>query len=188
VSDDDVSLVVRAKDGDVHAFESLVERHGVFVFNLALRVSGDTQEAEDVAQETFVRAWRGLANYRGQARFTTWLYRILTNLFYNRLPGLRKELATLPVDDFLDFEPDDRQGPEAGFLADETRSRLHAAIEQLSPAQRLFITLRYLQEMSYEEIAQAAQVPLGTVKTGIHRARRQLRQTLEQYEVEYGSA
>jgi RNA polymerase sigma-70 factor (ECF subfamily) len=83
-------LIARAQRGDASAFEALVNMHAKLVYNLAFRVVNDPHEAEDLAQEAFLRAWRALPRFRGQARFSIWLYRIVTNLCYNRLPHLRR--------------------------------------------------------------------------------------------------
>jgi RNA polymerase sigma-70 factor (ECF subfamily) len=99
---DDTELVQRAQRGDEIAFEQLVRRHQRYVFNVACRVLNDYAEAEDITQEAFVRAWRGLPGFRGQARFTTWIYRIVHNLCLNRLPGPRRELLrTEPLEEAL---------------------------------------------------------------------------------------
>ena len=92
---DEQTLINSAQVGDTDAFATLVMMHGSLVYNLALRTLGDAQEAEDVAQETFVRAWQGLPRFRAQSRLSTWLYRITTNLCYNRLPLLRQELVAM---------------------------------------------------------------------------------------------
>ena len=92
------TLIARAKRGDASAFEVLVTMHSQYVYNLALRVVKDPHEAEDVAQEAFLRAWQGLPRFRSQAKFSTWLYRIVTNLCYNRLPRLRQELTVMGSD------------------------------------------------------------------------------------------
>ncbi|MEJ2559537.1 MAG: sigma-70 family RNA polymerase sigma factor [Anaerolineae bacterium] len=98
----DAELVARAQEGDEAAFEQLVRRHQRYVFNLAYRVLDDYAEAEEVAQEAFVRVWRGLPGFRGQAQFTTWLYRIIHNLCLNRLPRLRRELLQIePLEEVL---------------------------------------------------------------------------------------
>lgn len=176
-------LIARAQRGDLAAFETLANLHTPYVYNLALRIARDPHEAEDLTQETWLRAWRGLPAYRADAKFTTWLYRIVTNLFYNRLPRLKQELAQLDPDDDALTLPDERQRPEANLLSKELRTHLHRAIENLPEHYRLLITLRHLQDLSYTEIAQVTGMPLGTVKTGIFRARQMLKTALEAYEI-----
>ncbi|MBL8046944.1 MAG: sigma-70 family RNA polymerase sigma factor [Anaerolineales bacterium] len=171
----------QALTGDVEAFGRLVNEHQRFVYNLALRALGQPQDAEDVAQEAFVRAWLGLPNFRGQARFSTWLYRIVTNLCYNRLPRLRKDLSALGDESLPDI-PDETAPPHTQLESEERRTFLHHAIEQLPESYKLLVTLRFQQELSYEEIATITSLPLGTVKTGIFRARARLRQALNDYE------
>lgn len=174
-------LIARAQKGDSAAFEALVDAHAQFVYNLALRVVRDPAEAEDLSQEAFLRAWQGLPSFRREARFSTWLYRIVTNLCYNRLPRLKKELNEIGLDEGAAELPDRRQRVEPALLSSELREHLHAAIDGLPPGYRLLITLRHLQAMSYAEIAEATGMPLGTVKTGIHRARNLLREAMDAY-------
>lgn len=173
------TLIRNAQAGDTDAFAALVSMHGPMVYNLSLRTLGDPHEAEDVAQETFVRAWRSLPRFRIQSRLSTWLYRIATNLCYNRLPGLKNDLAALDPDLEIDLA-DDRQEVEDVVVSAELIEDVHAAVKQLPESYRLLITLRHMQELSYAEIAQVTEMPLGSVKTGIFRARRQLRQMLAQ--------
>ncbi|MBC8249529.1 MAG: sigma-70 family RNA polymerase sigma factor [Anaerolineales bacterium] len=176
----DAELVARARQGNEAAFEQLVRRHQRYVFNLAYRVLGDYTEAEDVAQEAFVRAWRGLSGFRGQARFTTWLYRIVHNLCLNRLPGLRRELLQVePLEEVLSSPA---PSPPDLFEARERVVFLHAELDRLPEKYRLVLTLRYLQGLSYAKIAAALDVPMGTVKTHLHRARRLLMERLRQWE------
>jgi RNA polymerase sigma-70 factor (ECF subfamily) len=180
VKESDTELVVRARQGDEAAFEQLVLRHQRYVFNLAYRVLGDYTEAEDITQEAFVRVWRGLSGFRGQARFTTWLYRIVHNLCLNRLPGLQRELLqTEPLEEVL---ADPGPSPADLFAVREQMAFLHAQMDRLPEKYRLVLTLRYLQHLSYDEIAAALEMPMGTVKTHIHRARRLLRERLSQWE------
>jgi RNA polymerase sigma-70 factor (ECF subfamily) len=180
VKESDAELVVRARQGDEAAFEQLVLRHQRYVFNLAYRVLGDYTEAEDMTQEAFVRVWRGLSGFRGQARFTTWLYRIVHNLCLNRLPGLQRELLqTEPLEEVL---ADPGLSPADLFAVREQMAFLHAQMDRLPEKYRLVLTLRYLQHLSYDEIAAALEMPMGTVKTHIHRARRLLRERLSQWE------
>lgn len=178
---DEQQLISRAQRGDTAAFEVLVAHHAQLVYNLALRTLQDAQEAEDVAQEAFVRAWRGLPRFRAEARFQTWLYRIVTNLCYNRLPRLRQALAALPQE-VVELLPDNRQRVETAVIAQERHQHLFQAIDELPESYRMLITLRHLQQLSYDEIAEVTGLPLGTVKTGIFRARQQLRQVMMRYE------
>jgi RNA polymerase sigma-70 factor, ECF subfamily len=180
----DDGLVLRAQQGDMAAFAVLVNRHSDYVYNLALRVIHNPEEAQELAQEAFIRAWRGLPNFQRNAQFHTWLYRIVVNLCYNRLPRLRQELAIL-VPDIAALElADPLQQVEANLLSTELKALLHRAIDDLPEHYRLLITLRHLQELSYNEIVEVTGLPLGTVKTGIHRARALLRSALESYEGE----
>jgi RNA polymerase sigma-70 factor (ECF subfamily) len=178
------ALVARAQAGDADAFGALVTAHQQFVYNLAWRALGDEREAEDAAQEAFVRAWLALPNFRGQAQFSTWLYRIVTNLCCNRLPRLRRELTAL-ADDQADAVPDESTpDPASGLEAGERRAFLHRQIGALPESQRLLVLLRYQHELPYEEIATVLSLPLGTVKTGLFRARARLRAALQAYEEE----
>ena len=172
------SLIQRAKKGDQDAFALLVEEHQRYVYNLALRVLKDENEALDLTQETFVRAWTALPNFRGQSQFRTWLYRITTNLCYNRLPNLRRSLNDLGEDVLEEVPESTVNQPVHAFESGETREHLHKAIDELDAHYKLLITLRYQNELSYEEIASTLNLPLGTVKTGIFRAKEQLRKSL----------
>jgi RNA polymerase sigma-70 factor (ECF subfamily) len=151
-----------------------------------LRTLGNPQEAEDLAQEAFVRAWLALPRFRRQAKFRTWLYRIVTNLCYNRLPRLRRELVAMSDTDDEVVDLPDEGLADLGHLVelDERRAWLYQQIEALPESYHLLVTLRYQHELSYEEIASVANVPLGTVKTGLFRARARLRQALEAIEEE----
>ena len=175
-------LIQRAQRGDHNAFAMLVDRHQRYVYNLALRVLKDENEALDLTQETFVRAWTALPNFKGQSQFRTWLYRIVTNLCYNRLPNLRRSLNDLG-DDVIEHIPEvNLESPAYGFESNEMRQSLHQAIDELDPNYKLLITLRYQNELSYEEIASTLNLPLGTVKTGLFRAKEQLRKALSRLE------
>lgn len=180
---DDGVLVRRAQRGDQAAFAELVTRHQRYVYNLAYRLLRDTDEAEDLAQEAFVRAWQGLGGFRRRAKFTTWLYRIVTNLCYNRLSSLRRQLLDVSLD-ADEHEPAALalpriKEPPAAVEAAERRAFLHQQVAVLPAKYRLVITLFYLQAFSYEEIAQVLDLPLGTVKTHLFRARERLKRQLQ---------
>lgn len=176
-------LVQRAQARDAEAFGELVMLHQTFVYNLALRAVNDPHEAEDLAQEALVRAWLALPNFRGQAQFKTWLYRIVMNVCWNRLPRLRRDLLALGDEALLEVPAEQWDTPEAGYEAEERRAFLHQHIEQLPESYRLLVVLRFQQELSYEEIANVVSLPLGTVKTGLFRARARLREALRVVEV-----
>ena len=178
-------LVARARRGDAAAFEVLVTEYAQYVHNLALRVVRDPQEAEDIAQEAFLRAWKGLPGFRGGSRFSTWLYRIATNLCYNRLPAMKRSLSELDPENAAVQVPDGRTGPEARLDSRELMAALVRAVDDLPEGYRLLITLRHTQGLPYQEIAEVTGLPLGTVKTNLFRARAQLRERLQQYEESY---
>lgn len=178
----EIILIQRAQKGDQDAFAALVTEHQRYVFNLALRVVKDENEALDLAQETFVRAWTALPNFKGQSQFRTWLYRIVTNLCYNRLPNLRRSLNDLGDDVMEDIPEPSFDNPAREFESNETKRHLQTAINELDSNYQLLITLRYQNELSYDEIASTLNLPLGTVKTGIFRAKEQLRKSLAHLE------
>jgi RNA polymerase sigma-70 factor (ECF subfamily) len=174
--------VRRAQSGDQAAFTKLVYQHQRFVYNLALRGVSDPHEAEDIVQESFLRAWQALPRFQQKAKFRTWLYRIVVNLCYNRLPRLKEELAAIPVE-VIEALPDDvPDNPENVMRNIERRAFLHEQIERLPDGYRLILLLRYQQGLSYQEISEVTEMPLGTVKTGLHRAHRQLRQAMQEFE------
>lgn len=157
-----------------------MQHHAQFVYNVALRTLNNQREAEDLTQEAFVRVWKALPKFRADAQFRTWLYRIVTNLCYSRLPRLKNDLNALDTDDKLELA-DTGQRVETRLLNSELKDQLSDAIKQLPDGYRLLITMRHVQGMSYAEIAKAIDMPLGTVKTGIFRARRALRTALAAY-------
>src|SRR5512138_2983244 len=140
--DTEQDLIQRARKGDQEAFAALVTEHQLYIYNLALRVLKNEDEALDIAQETFVRAWTALPNFRGQSQFRTWLYRITTNLCYNRLPGLRRSLQELG-DEVVYKIPETAaafDNPAREFEARELRSYLHQAIDDLDENYRLLVS------------------------------------------------
>jgi RNA polymerase sigma-70 factor (ECF subfamily) len=180
----ETQLIRKARDGDTEAFAKLVGMHERFVYNLALRTLGNPDEAADMAQEAFIRAWRALAEFRGQAQFRTWLYRIVLNLCLNRVPRLRRELNNLTQAEMLDLpEPSSNaNNPVTSLEQNELRAHLHHEIDKLPEQYRLLVSLRYQHELSYDEIAVLLGLPIGTIKTGLFRARARLREALSLYE------
>lgn len=176
----EAELVRLAQQGDTEAYAALVRLHERFVYNLALRSLGNPEDAADAAQDAFVRAWLGLAAFRGESRFRTWLYRIVVNLCINRSPRLRKDLDALTHEEFAELPS---QETVAGRVEQrELNMMVHREVERLPEQYRLLISLRYQHELTYEEIASLLDLPLGTVKTGLFRAKERLRANLNVYE------
>ncbi len=163
-----------ARQGDADAYGRLVTRHQQTVFNIAYRVTGNRQEAEDVAQETFVKAYRALNRFDTERPFAPWLYRIATNTALNWIKRRRPE-AELDKETAL---ADPSPGPEAQAIAADTSARLRAAIAALPPNYRAAIELRHFQDLSYQEMSDALDVPISDVKSWLFRARRKLKKVL----------
>ena len=180
-ADSDEPHVGRARAGDAAAFEILVRRHERWVFTLVLRMVGNRQEAEDIAQDIFLKAFRGMRDFRGAARFSTWLHTITTNhtLSYlaARATSRRREVTDsdpdLPL--VLDRLPHDAPGPDAVLERKDLRALLDQGMAQLSPEHRIIVVLRDVQGLSYEEISEVLHVELGTVRSRLHRARTALK-------------
>ena len=169
------ALVDRCRREEPGAFEELVDQFRNLVFALISRTVADRSRVEDLAQDVFLRIHRGLPYFRGEARLSTWIYRIVVNVCSQEKSQPRPSIS---LDD-----PDSRLPPPAtvdrSFTDFELRDRLEKAILQLPPQYRLLIAGHYLEGVQYEDLAEAMRLPLGTVKTQLHRAKRQLRQLLE---------
>jgi RNA polymerase sigma-70 factor (ECF subfamily) len=164
-------LVSRAQGGDSQAFEQLVERHRDHAYGLALRIVRAAADAEDVAQEAFVRAWLALPRFRGEAGFGTWLYRIVARRAFDRLEQLKKRRTRETT---IEAAAESAAGGDDGGSAARAR-RLEGLIAALSPTQRAVVTLFYYQDRSVEQVAAALEMPENTVKTHLSRARAALR-------------
>lgn len=173
---DETDLITRAQRGERNAFNELVRMHARGVMNVIYRMCGDTQIAEDAAQETFIQAWLHLASYRPQTSLRNWLYRIAVNAATDML---RKEKRILPT--ALEDLPlqDPQPGPEALFSREERTVLVQKAIQSLPQASRMVLVLREYEGMSYHEIAEALDIPLGTVMSRLNYARKALREKLE---------
>lgn len=172
----DEQLVARAQQGDRRAFELLVRKYQYKIVQLVSRLVGDA-DAPDVAQETFIKAWRALKGFQGNSAFYTWLYRIGINTAKNHLVSRGRRPADQDID-IADAELyghteqlSDVETPEASLLTDEIRQKVAEAIAKLPADLRKAITLRELEGLSYEEIAEVMNCPIGTVRSRIFRAR-----------------
>ncbi len=173
-------LARAAAGGDESAFEALVGLHEKKVYNLALRMCGSPEDARDVAQEAFLSAWRGLPRFRGEAGFSTWLYRLTQNAAIDHLRRTRRQQGERSLEDeILGLDAaDPTPSPQEQTEGAELRRAVLAALEQLSEEHRQVLVLREVQEMRYEEIAGELGLDLGTVKSRISRARSALRKIL----------
>ena len=182
--DADTLLVQRTLAGDQRAFELLVIKYQRRVERLIGRMVRDTDLVQDIAQETFIRAYRALAQFRGDAQFYTWLYRIAVNTAKKQLMELKRDplvpMSALRGDDDdetsgleleLNAQAADAETPEAVLASKEIAQVLNAAVDALPVELRQAITLREIEGLSYEEIAQALECPIGTVRSRIFRAR-----------------
>jgi len=174
----DLQLVERVREGDKHAYGLLVEKYRRKLLRLLSRMIRDPDEVEDVAQETFIKAYRALPQFRGDAAFYTWLYRIAVNTAKNHLATRGRSMPTLS-EQAMDEEddPEDRlmtqdiSTPESELLSKQVAYAVNEAVQALPVELRQAITLREIEGMSYEEIAEAMACPIGTVRSRIFRAR-----------------
>ena len=169
-------LIERCRSGDERAFQELVDRFKDLVFALISRTVQDRSRAEDLAQDVFLRIHRGLPYFRGEARLSTWIYRIVANVCAQ--DQARRE-ATVSLDDDRVSGRSTPSASDRRFSDLELRDRLEKAIVRLPANYRLLIAAHYLDGVRYEELAEALQLPLGTVKTQLYRAKQQLRLVLE---------
>jgi RNA polymerase sigma-70 factor (ECF subfamily) len=170
----------RLRAGDAPAFEELVMTYQHRVFGVALRMLGNRAEAEDVAQEAFVRAHRALGEFRGDAKLSTWLYAITSRLCLNRLASGERRMARQGEDALLRLS-DAGPRPDAALERRELETALGRAIAELPEDRRIVVVLRDLEGLSYEEIAQVLELELGTVRSRLHRARAELKEKLERF-------
>lgn len=182
---DDKDLVRQSLGGSEAAFGKLVARYAAPITNLAYRIVRDRDEAEDVAQETFIKAHVALGRYDPGFPFRVWIFRIAYNAAIDHLR--RRRAGTISIDaprrvgnEEMEWELEDREspGPDETMLAGDRRMILDRAVAELPPALRAAIVLRHVEELSYEEIASTLAVPLGTVKIRIHRGREALAKIL----------
>ena len=174
---DDARLVQCFQRGDEDAFDELVERHRRRIYSLVCRLASPG-EADDLAQEVFIAAYKALPGFRGQSAFSTWLYRIAVHTCSHHLRRRRVELTDLQEE----FEDDDHEhDPERTAVTNELQRHVRAAIGELPYKLRLVVILRDLHGLSYEEIAQVAGCPIGTVRSRLHYASQKLATVLRPY-------
>jgi len=179
----DGELIARVLAGNEAAYTVLVERHSDLVYAIVSRIVANEADADDVAQETFVRAYHALGRFRGDSKFSSWLYRIAVNRSLTHLKRKKRRAAAVDPDSGSRAEIESTLGrppgsPDELVIAQEQSERVRAAVSELPPRYRMVVTLFYLEEKSYKEVAEILGIPMGTLKTHLHRARALLRDIL----------
>ena len=172
----EILLIARARGGDREAFGALVEQYRDSVYRLAYRMCGNAYDADEAAQEAFVAAWRALPNFRGDAKFSTWLYRLATNAAIDLMrrekrhqTGAERELPDIA---------DDADSPQEAVERTEQQREVQKALSSLNEEYREILLLRYMEELDYSEIAAVLNLPTGTVKSRLNRAKAALKSAL----------
>ena len=176
----ELDVIHRVLDGDVDAFENLIHAYEKNVYNIALRMVGSPEDAEDMAQEAFIKAFNALSSFREDSKFSSWLYRIVSNVCLDHLrAGKNKATVSLTVEnedgqsEELDL-PDPTSSPEKILEGKMTVDAVRRGLRELPPDYRQVLLLREVQGLSYEEISDATGIEIGTVKSRIFRARKKL--------------
>jgi RNA polymerase sigma-70 factor, ECF subfamily len=172
----DEVLIARCQQGDEQAFRDLVDRYKNLVFGVVARSGAEPGRVEDLAQEVFLRVHRGLPYFRGDAKLTTWIYRIMLNLLSQEAERRRGSREVTLDPGIPAHEP---RTPDRAMSDLELRDRLGKALARLPANYRLLVAAHYLHDVKYEELAEALGLPIGTVKTHLHRAKKHLRALLE---------
>lgn len=179
----DRELVRRCQAGEPQAFNELVSRHQDKIYNLAFRFCGNREDAGDITQRAFINAFRKIHDFKGDAAFSTWIYRIV----FNQAVSFRREHKHDAVslyssrDEEMMVEPSEDRNPTEGMESEETRRKVQQALDLLEEADRKIILLKDLQGNSYDEIAAIMGVPKGTVRSRLHRARLELKAKLKSF-------
>ena len=179
-------LVRRAQQGDNGAFEELLLLHQKKVYNLCLRMSANQDDALDLSQEAFIKAWRSIGQYQFEASFSTWLFRLTSNICIDFLRRKKRRQETSLTESYDDSDegaelslPDVQPLPEQQAITNETKMELAQAMAQLAPDHREILQLRVIEDLPYEQIADILGVRVGTVKSRLARARLSLRKILK---------
>lgn len=177
VRPDETKIVERARNGDREAFAELVRNHQNEVFTLALRLVGDREQAADVSQEALVRAWRALPKFRGEARFSTWLHRIVVNTAWSHNRRRRRHRSDV-LDPHHDAADESTVTPDRVMESAHARSDILRALDALSPGTRAVVVLKDVYDWSHSEIADHLGISVTAAKVRLHRGRKRLRDLL----------
>ncbi len=182
---DESSIIERCKQGDLSALDELIHRYEKPVYNFAYRMAGNYDDANDISSEAFIKVFNAIGSFRGDAHFSTWLFRIVTNVYLD-LRKRSKANLNVPLDEFIELEEssvtrqiiDPAPVPQEVLLDHERLDMLDKAINELPEYQRMMVVLFHTEGLSYEEIAEIMSLPIGTVKSRLNRARLALRDKL----------
>lgn len=177
------SLIAQSQRGDFDAFDRLVAAHEDRIYHAAYRITGNSEDARDAAQETFVKAFRALPRYRHEAAFGTWLHRIAVNASLD-IVRRRPQAPPVPLEEVV--LPAQTHNPDTEAERHEVQRRVHDALRRLAPDHRVIVVLRDLQGLAYEEIAEVLRIPIGTVRSRLSRAREVLRALLKDLAADRG--
>lgn len=175
----DSYLINKCKKGDRHAFDKLIDKYQDKIFNFAYRITGNYEEASDVSQEAFIRAFNSIKTFRNEAAFSSWMYRIVKNIYIDRL-HVAERLPYISLDETIESENGSIQreikdvnaiSPENELIKNERERIIHDLLNELPPHQRIPLVLYHINNLTYEEIANITKLPIGTVKSRINRAR-----------------
>lgn len=180
-----VALMLRVKEGDIVAFEELIEIHQHAVIGTVAKMLGSANDAEDIGQQVFIRIWKSAKRYKPQAKFTTWMFTITRNLVFNEMRRRQRKPAVSMnqrEEEYHLATPDDKAvAPDDAALHNELEAAVDAAIQALPEKQRMAVILRRYEELPYEEIAGILDLSLPAVKSLLFRARAQLKANLQHY-------
>lgn len=181
----DIAWMERVRRGDMEAFEKLIETHQKRVIGTVAKMLGDEVDAEDIAQQVFIRLWNSAARYEPSAKFTTWLFTIVRNLSFNEIRRRSRHPAASvereQEEHALQIEDSRAKSPFATILETEMQTAIQAAIDSLPEVQRMAVVLRRYQDVSYEEIGEILKLSVPAVKSVLFRARMDLREKLKRY-------
>jgi RNA polymerase sigma-70 factor (ECF subfamily) len=170
-------LIVRSIEGEPEAFRQLVEYYQGYAYSLAARLLANEDDALDVVQESFIRVWKHLAKYDPRARFTTWLYRIVTNLSYDRIKANNRRVRVIASgsDEVMDSVPEQVRSTDEVLQTRQTLEEINKLAGDLPPRQRIVFVLRDLHNLSIREVTEITGIPSGSVKTNLYHARQAIR-------------
>lgn len=180
----DQELVRKTLDGDMDSFSVLVERYQKQIFSLTYRLTNDPEEARDLAQEVFIHIYKVLGKYDQERKFFSWMYKVATNVCYNALRRGKHEQQAVSLDKVIEIMPMIGRGeaqPEEYYERRETQEQVRQAVAELPEKYRVPLVLRYLEEMTYKEIAEYMDLPVTTIETRLYRGKAMLQKRLEYF-------